>query len=181
MADFWDGAKQVLGVVAPGLATAVGGPLAGAATRAILSALGLDPESAPEVAAQAVKNATPEQLLALKQADQAFAVQMRQLDISVDKMSYDDTASARAREMAVRDVTPRAMGSVTLLAFFAATGAVLLGYAHADTVLAGTLIGYMSAKAEQVLAYYFGSSAGSQSKDMLLYHSTPAAGPFGRG
>jgi hypothetical protein len=30
------------------------------------------------------------------------------------------------------------------------------------------------AKAEQVVAFYFGSSAGSQNKDQLLFNSTPS-------
>ena len=32
----------------------------------------------------------------------------------------------------------------------------------------GTLIGYVSAKAEQVIAYYFGSSAGSKAKTDIM-------------
>jgi uncharacterized membrane protein len=37
-----------------------------------------------------------------------------------------------------------------------------------DSTLAGTLIGYVSAKAEQVVSYYFGSSLGSARKNELL-------------
>jgi|GEM_PF-4281121 len=36
-----------------------------------------------------------------------------------------------------------------------------------------TLIGYVSAKAEQVVSYYFGSSAGSSRKDALLAQAPP--------
>jgi len=35
-------------------------------------------------------------------------------------------------------------------------------------VMAGTLIGYLSAKADQVLSFFFGSTAGSQRKTELL-------------
>lgn len=45
---------------------------------------------------------------------------------------------------------------------------MLFGQVQADTVLAGTVIGYLSAKAEQVVAYYFGSTAGSAKKSELL-------------
>ena len=44
--------------------------------------------------------------------------------------------------------------------------------AQVDSVLAGTLVGYLSAKAEQVLAYYFGSTKGSADKTALLADAT---------
>jgi hypothetical protein len=34
--------------------------------------------------------------------------------------------------------------------------------------MVGTLIGYASAKADQVVSYYFGSSAGSDRKNVLI-------------
>jgi hypothetical protein len=34
--------------------------------------------------------------------------------------------------------------------------------------LVGTMIGYASAKADQVVSYYFGSSAGSKAKDETI-------------
>ena len=82
--------KATLATVAPGLATALGGPLAGMATKAILGALGMaDGATASDLAA-AVQGATPEQMLALKQADQQFAIQMRELDVDVERVSAGD-------------------------------------------------------------------------------------------
>ena len=174
MADFWESAKSVLATVAPTLATALGGPLAGVAVRGLIGALGLTPDSTEQQVASAITSATPEQLLALKQADQQFAEKMKELDISLVKMRYDDVEGAREREEKVKDRTPALMGGFLIVAFVATTAAVLLGYAHVDSALAGTLIGYLSAKAEQVLAYYFGNSVGSSNKDELLYNSVPA-------
>ena len=48
MDQIWKAAVGVLSTVAPMLATAVGGPLAGAATAAIAKALGLPQELPPE-------------------------------------------------------------------------------------------------------------------------------------
>ena len=45
---------------------------------------------------------------------------------------------------------------------------VLFGEITAESAIAGTVIGYLSAKAEQVTAYYFGSSAGSKAKTDLM-------------
>jgi hypothetical protein len=51
------------------------------ATRAISEALLGKPEGTEEELQRAAASASPEQLLALKQAEQSFAVQMRELDI----------------------------------------------------------------------------------------------------
>ena len=64
--------------VAPSIASAVGGPLAGMATRAISEALLGKPDGTEEELTQAVATATPEQLLALKQAENEFSIKMRE-------------------------------------------------------------------------------------------------------
>ena len=57
--------------VAPWIGTALAGPLGGMAVTAAADALGLS-EKTTDAIKQAVSGATPEQMLALKQADQAF-------------------------------------------------------------------------------------------------------------
>ena len=59
--------KNTLATVAPSLGQAVGGPLGGAAANMIASVLGCKAE--PKSIAQAMQNATPEQLLELKKAE----------------------------------------------------------------------------------------------------------------
>lgn len=77
MANFdW---KKLLGTVAPWLATTLGGPLAGTAVKAITSALGLPGDSTEDQISAALVNATPEQLLALKAADNQHAEVMQKL------------------------------------------------------------------------------------------------------
>jgi hypothetical protein len=70
--------------VAPSIASAVGGPLAGMATRAISEALLGKPDGTEAELTEAAAKATPEQLLALKTAEQDFAVKMRELDIDLE-------------------------------------------------------------------------------------------------
>jgi hypothetical protein len=122
MSDFWNAAKATLGTVAPMLASAVGGPLAGAATGAVIKAMGLAPDTAPEAVAQAVVGATPEQLLALKKADSEFAQAMKALDVDAAKLAYADTADARQREVEVRDHTPSMLAYGLTGGFFCLLG-----------------------------------------------------------
>ncbi|MFO0253092.1 MAG: 3TM-type holin [Betaproteobacteria bacterium] len=90
MADFdW---KSLVATVAPTLATALGGPLAGMATKAIATAvLGRDEATEAELA-QALAGATPDQLLALKKADADFAVRMKELDLDLEKLAGQNAA-----------------------------------------------------------------------------------------
>ena len=89
------------------------------------------------------------------------------------KVELDDVKSAREREVGVKDNVNRILAYSVVGAFIAMVGATLLGYAKVDSVLAGTLVGYLSAKCEQVLAYYFGSSRGSQEKTAMLAKAEP--------
>lgn len=175
MSSFWDEAKGILSKFAPVLASAVGGPLAGAATSAIIGALGLAPDTTPEQAATAVVGATPDQMLQLKKADQDFAEKMKQLGIDADKLGNDDRASARAREAAVKDRTPAIMGYTLLVGSLGAAAAVLAGYVPDTSLQAGVVLGYLFSEAKQVLSYYFGSSSSSEAKTAMIYNSTPGA------
>lgn len=159
MSDFWTDAAGVLGKVAPMLATAVGGPLAGAATSAILGALGLAPDTTPQAAAAAVAAATPEQLFALKKADEDFALAMGRLNLDATKLSFDDRANARDREKAVKDRTPGAIAGAVTVGFFALLGLMAFRVLppNNETIL-NVMLGSLGTGWTMVLSYYFGSS-----------------------
>lgn len=166
--------RKLVGTVAPTLATALGSPLAGMAVAAISEAvLGKADGSEADVEA-ALAVATPDTLLRLREADRAFAVRMRELDVDLEKVAAGDRDSARRREIATGDkVTPRLLAFVVVGGFLAMVASVLLGKVTGITDptaagMIGTLIGYVSAKADQVVSYYFGSSAGSARKDEIV-------------
>jgi hypothetical protein len=62
---------------------------------------------------------------------------------------------------------------IIIAAFVAVTIGTIMGYAKIESAMAGTLIGYLSAKAELVLSFYFGSSADSEKKSEMIFNSTP--------
>ncbi|WP_439684873.1 Transmembrane protein [Cupriavidus oxalaticus] len=163
--------KNLLGTVAPWIGTALGGPLGGMAATAIAEVFGMS-EKTEDAIKQALSGATPEQMLALKNADQQFALRMQELGFqnvqALEKIAADDRDSARKREAAVLDYTPRILAYLIVGGFLGMAYGVLFKQMNADSVLAGTIIGYLSAKAEQVASYYFGSTAGSAKKSELL-------------
>jgi hypothetical protein len=179
--------KAMIRTAAPMLGTALGGPLGGAAGTLIAKALGGD-ETKTTTAdlAKLCQNVTPEQLLALKNADQEFAIKLKAMDINevkdLEALAVQDRASAREREMKSGDSwTPRILAGVIVFGFLWSVWFVLSGRVQGlkdpTTVgMVGTLIGYVSAKADQVVSYFFGSSSGSRDKDVLLYNSTPIDG-----
>lgn len=153
--------------VAPSIASAVGGPLAGMATKAISEALLGKPDGTEAELLQAAERATPEQLLALKKAENDFAVQMRELDIDLERIANDDRNSARNREVKTKDWTPRILAALITVGYFGAlfymlsNGLPQHGGSEAMLVMLGTL----GTAWGGVVAYYFGSSAGSREKN----------------
>lgn len=162
-------ALQVIKAVAPTIATAAFGPVGGFAVTELEKVFGVTKGDDKGLEASLL-GATPEQLLALKNADQAFAARMRELGISEEKLAYDDTASARAREVAVKDWMPRILASVVVSLVIVAEGTMLyFGQPqHVDGVVLGRILGTLDAALMLVLGYYFGSSAGSAAKDKTL-------------
>jgi hypothetical protein len=152
--------------VAPSIASAVGGPLAGMATKAISEALLGKPDGTEAELLQAAERATPEQLLALKKAENDFAIQMRELDIDLERISNADRDSARNREIKVRDWTPKILAGLITVGYFGVlfymlrNGLPQHGGSEAMLVMLGTL----GTAWGGVVAYYFGSSAGSKEK-----------------
>ena len=62
--------KNIVGAVAPTLGTALGGPMGGMAANMISEVLGVP--NTPKAIEKGLAEATPEQMLELKKAEQAF-------------------------------------------------------------------------------------------------------------
>ena len=152
--------------VAPTIALAIGGPLAGMATRAISEALLGRSDATEDELVQAAASATPDQLLALKQAEHDFTIKMRELDIDIERLAGEDRNSARQRETVTKDLTPKALAALITAGYFGVlfymmkNGLPTSGGAEAMLVMLGTL----GTAWGGVVAYYFGSSAGSREK-----------------
>lgn len=160
--NFGQVAKSVLSTVAPLLGTAIGGPFGGLAGALLSKALGTTDPKAMEAA---ITSTDPDILLKLKQADNDFQAQLKTLEIGEEKLSFDDTANARAREIAVRDSTPKYMAYLITVGFFGVLGYLLVEGKPAqggDVML--VLTGSLGTAWTGIIAYYFGSSAGSAAK-----------------
>lgn len=162
--SFGSKALQILQTVAPTVALAVGGPFGPLASAAISAALGT-PKGDDKAAEAALLTATPDQLLALTKENDAFQTQMKTLGIEEEKLVYDDIANARAREIAVKDSTPKYMAYLITVGFFAVLGYLIVEgkpTVGGDVML--VMVGSLGTAWTGIVAYYFGSSAGSAAK-----------------
>ncbi|HLN23867.1 MAG TPA: hypothetical protein VK558_07785 [Patescibacteria group bacterium] len=161
MTDILTQGLGVLEQVAPTLATMIGGPLAGTAVSALEGVFGLTPTGDKAAALTAVAAATPDQLLAVKAENDRHAEAMAKMGLDTASLTFNDRDSARKREEEVKDWTPRALAFVAIGTFVAMVAYVMAGHMNMDGSAAavfGTVIGYVSSKADLVLSYYFGSS-----------------------
>lgn len=167
--------KNLIAKTAPMLATALGGPLAGAAVAAIGESLGLGPGATEAEISKKLAAASPETLLELKKAEQAFAVQMAELgfknESDLARLANDDRASARSREMSLADWTPRVLAALVTMGFFGAIMLLALVPTEASREPLLVLVGTLGTAWTQIVAYYFGSTAGGQRKTDLLARS----------
>ena len=160
---------DILKVIAPTVATALGGPLAGLAVDALGAACGWTDATKEKVESVLTSGQmTGEQIAQVKAAEIALQQRLAELKVDLESIDQKDRASARERQSATKDGTNTVLAYLIICSFIWMVALMLLGYAKVETVLGGTLVGYLSAKAEQVLAYYFGSTRGSAMKTELL-------------
>lgn len=170
--------KRILGTVAPwiGAAAAGGVPaLVGMAANEVSQAFGKEVRPTVDAIAQAISGATPEQMMALKQADNDFAAKMQQLGFehiqTLEKVAADDRANARAMHTSVRDLSTPVLSYFVVTAFFwviylLLTRQIDVSESMRDVVM--IMIGTLSASFTQVMNFRFGTSAGSKDKNEIL-------------
>lgn len=158
--------------VAPTVASALGGPLAGLAVEAISKAIGVPQEDAKRLLEDG--KMTSEQIAQVKLAEIDFQKQAQALGLNFETLAVEDRKSAREMQISTKSFLVPALAIIIVVSFIGVVVGTLVGYSHIESAMAGTLIGYLSAKAEQVVSFYFGSSHGSQKKDEFLYNSTPS-------
>lgn len=161
--------KRVIADLAPSLAHALGGPLAGAAIAQISRAIFGAPSEDEEAIASALEALSPVQAAALRRAEMEFTVALREANVEDARIAAGDRADARAREIALGDWTPSIIGSLIIVGFFLVLGAMLARRipAGAETEFS-IMLGALATMTAAVVNYFFGSSAGSKEKTRLM-------------
>jgi hypothetical protein len=159
----------LLGQVAPSIATALGGPLAGVAVRTLSNALFGHEDASEQQVSEALSNASPDQLAAIKKIDADFKVQMKSLDIDLERIAAGDRDSARQMQMSTKDSTPKILAYFITFGFFGALVWILVfGIPKTGTEVILMMLGSLSTSWTGVVQFYYGSSAGSKAKTDAL-------------
>lgn len=175
--------KKLLSSIAPTIATALGGPLAGVALKSISETLFSGKDIDESDLKKLLNSGLDESVLSkLKEIDNAFTIKMRELDIDVENLKItretlyvNDTQDARKyKDNKVFWLGVVILSSFALIMIVALFGsyALLTGsmpLSDPSTIgmvsgFVGTIIGYVAANAQQVVSFFFGSSAGSSKK-----------------
>ena len=156
--------------LAPTLATALGGPLAGMAVEAISKAIGVDPSEVQNTINSG--KMTADQIASLQQAELALKARAQELGLDFAKLAVDDRKSARELQATTRSFIPPALAILVTLGFFGIlVGMMMETFKTSEALM--LMLGSLGTAWTGIIAFYFGSSAGSQAKDDLLHRSSP--------
>ena len=163
----------LLGQVAPTLATALGGPMAGLAVKTLSNVLLGHEEGTDEDLSKALGSATPAQLSDIKKIDADFKVRMKELDIDLEKISAGDRDSARKMQMETKDWVPKVLAVAITIGFFGILVWMLVyGMPPSGTEALLMMLGALGTAWTGVVNFYYGSSAGSKAKTDALAAKT---------
>jgi len=157
--------------VAPTIATALGGPLAGLAVTAISKAIGVS-ENDVEKTMNAGKMSA-DQIVQLKLAEIEFQKQAQELGLNFEKLAVDDRASARNMQISTKSWIPGALAMGITFGFFGIL-IYMMVYSVTPSNELLVMLGSLGTAWTGVVGYYFGSTHSSQNKDQMLFNSVPA-------
>ncbi len=147
--------KNLVATVAPALGSALGSPLGGAAVSMIAEKLGVPNNK--QAVEKAIRQATPDEMLKLKEADNEFELKMKELDVDVFRLETEDIQDARKNFS--KDWTSKFLGLLVIGGF--------MGYIFLVTIqppeqnseaLINLVLGYLGGLASAVISFYFGAS-----------------------
>lgn len=169
--------KSVVATVAPWIGTALTGPFGGMAVSAVADAFGLSDKTESTIK-QALSGATPDQMLALKKADQDFALQMQAMGFKqisdLESLAVKDRGDARDMQKLTRSNMPAVLTCLITFGFFGVLGWMLYDDSVVNSPPLLIMLGSLGTAWTGCCAFWFGTTQGSQNKDQLLANSTPA-------
>ena len=152
--------------IAPTIATAMGGPLAGMAVSAISKAIGVNPTEVSDLISN--NKLSAEQIAQVKIAEIELQKQAQELGLNFEKLEVEDRKSAREMQATTRSIVPPALAAIITVGFFSILIMMMLGKVDGNNPTILMMLGSLSTAWTGIVAYYFGSSAGSQAKTDLL-------------
>jgi hypothetical protein len=157
--------------IAPTIATCLGGPLAGLAVSAVSKALGVSQEDAKEMMDSGKMSA--DQIAQVKVAEIELQKQAQSLGLNFEQLAVEDRKSAREMQTTTQSIIPPLLSVLVTAGFFGILGYLMVRPADTGNTPLMIMLGSLGTAWTGIIAFYFGSSAGSQKKDQMLFNSSP--------
>ena len=152
--------------IAPTIATAMGGPLAGMAVSAISKAIGVDPDKVGDLISS--NKLSADQIAQVKIAEIELQKQAQELGLNFEKLEVEDRMSARDMQSRTRSLMPPILAGAVTIGFFSIMVMMFFNKIDSGNPAILMMLGSLGTAWTGIIAYYFGSSAGSADKTALL-------------
>ena len=144
--------------LAPTIASAAGGPMAGMAVKMAAQKLGVPDATANEI--EDIIEREPEKAVLLKEADNAFKDRIREMEIDLESFKTEVEDRQHARETFKNDWTPKVFGILALLLYGAYVMAVtIMPHDQNDETIISLVLGQLSGILGTMAAFWFSGSS----------------------
>lgn len=107
----------------------------------------------------------------LIELQQTGELKLEEFKLKSEEIAANDRDSARQREVQVKDRTPAVLAALITVGFFSVLGYMLAkGLPEVGREPLLIMLGALGSAWTGVVAYYFGSSAGSRDKDYTIHN-----------
>jgi plasmid maintenance system antidote protein VapI len=158
--------------IAPTIATCLGTPLAGLAVTALAKLFGVSSDSVTDMIQN--NKLTADQIAAVKLEEIKFKEQTQALGLNFEQLAVQDRASARDMQKTTQSLIPPLLSLLVTVGFFGILLYLMVKPADTANTPLMIMLGSLGTAWTGIIAFYFGSSAGSRAKDEMLFQSQPA-------
>ncbi len=159
---------ETLKALAPTVASALGGPLAGAAVSALGSIFGVE-QPTQETIARLFKDGqlSADNLAEIRKLELKYQNDERERGFRYSELEFKNTADARDMQKQTRSYFPATLSTFVTIGFFGILITMLV-YEYKPTEPLLIMLGALGAAFGAVVNFWLGSSHGSQNKDAVL-------------
>ena len=167
MGDFLKG-------LAPTIASALLGPLGGVAVAAIGKIIGVDNATVNTVT-KAFEDGriTPEHLAAIKELELHYLNEEKERGFRYADLEFKDRDSARQMQISTQSSTPTILTYMITIGFFGVLGMMMYDDSVVNSPPLLIMLGSLGTAWTGCIAFWFGTTQGSQNKDRLLFNAQP--------
>jgi len=147
--------------LAPTVAEAAGGPLAGMAVKMVASKIGVPNASVEKI--EEILETQPEKAMLVKQADREFQDRIREMEIDLESFKAEVDDRKDARNKFADDPTPKIFAMLALIGFLGYVFMVTIQPPDAnDDGVVNLILGYLGGLVSGISAFFFGGSNGKK-------------------